>query len=284
MSQSVFLNSFLTATSLALACAVLSVVVVLRRWAFIGEGISHSGFGGAGTAWLLMLFVPALDQPWVPYASVVIFCMATALSIGAMSRERGGVHADAVIGIFLVASLAWGFLAQQVYQYVRHGINPPMFDSLLFGRLVEFSPQYTRAAVVLCLAVVAVVLALWKEILSYCFDPLLAETSGVRAGFVHYLLMVLVALVIVIGVRVAGSVLVTALLVLPGATALLLSRRLGIVVMLSIGIALLGAAGGLMITRRWAYLPAGPAMVLIMFAEFMIAWMTSRLRGAGATV
>src|ERR1044071_87872 len=99
----------LVAGAMAVACAVLSVFVVARRWAFIGEGISHSGFGGAGTAWLLMLFFPALDQPWVPYLSVVIFCLLTAGAIGMLSRSRG-VNADAAIGIFLVASLAWGFL------------------------------------------------------------------------------------------------------------------------------------------------------------------------------
>src|SRR5450432_3142052 len=110
--MSIFFNTILTAAALALACAVLSVVVVLRRWAFIGEGIGHSGFGGAGTAWLLMLVIPAMDKPWVPYVSIVIFCLATALAIGALSRSEQRINADAVIGIFLVASLAWGFLAQ----------------------------------------------------------------------------------------------------------------------------------------------------------------------------
>src|SRR5262245_9190684 len=104
----------LTSTALALACAVLSVVVVLRRWAFIGEGIGHSGFGGAGTAWLLMLLIPALDQPWVPYIGIIVFCLLTALAIGAVSRWGRGVGSDAAIGIFMVASLAWGFFAQQI--------------------------------------------------------------------------------------------------------------------------------------------------------------------------
>src|SRR5260221_9536085 len=106
-----FVHVLLAALAMAAACAVLSVFVVLRRWAFIGEGISHSGFGGAGMAWLLAAFVPAWDKPWLPYAFVVIFCIATALAIGRLSRS-GRVSSDAAIGIFLVASLAWGFLAQ----------------------------------------------------------------------------------------------------------------------------------------------------------------------------
>src|SRR4051812_11376869 len=107
------LFAILAASALAIACAVLSIVVVLRRWAFVGEGIGHSGFGGAGTAWLLAIFVPALDRPWVPYVAVVIFCIVTALLIGRVSRVRS-LGSDAAVGVFLVASLAWGFLAQQI--------------------------------------------------------------------------------------------------------------------------------------------------------------------------
>src|ERR1700734_3404948 len=85
--------------ALATACAVLSVLVVSRRWAFIGEGISHSGFGGAGTAWVLALLAPGLDRPWMPYACVIVFCLLTAGAIGFLSfRER--VNSDAAIGIF----------------------------------------------------------------------------------------------------------------------------------------------------------------------------------------
>lgn len=272
--DSISLNTLVTASALALACAVLSVIVVLRRWAFIGEGISHSGFGGAGTAWLIVLLVPALDFPWFPYAMVVAFCVATAIAIGAISRGKA-LHADAAIGIFLTASLAWGILAQQVYTHVR-GTVPTLFENLLWGRLVSFSPQYTLAAVAICLGVVLTCAALWKEILAYSFDPLLAATSGVRTGFVHYLLMVLLAMVIVIGVRVAGSVLITALLILPGATALLLSARIGTVVALSIALAMLGALGGLLVNVQYRFLPAGPAMVLLLFVEFLLVYALRR--------
>src|SRR5688572_18550449 len=100
-----FANALLAAAALACACAVLSVVVVLRRWAFVGEGIGHSGLGGAGTAWVLALLFPALDSPGVTYAFVVLFCLLTALAVGRVARSRR-VNADAAIGIFLVASLA----------------------------------------------------------------------------------------------------------------------------------------------------------------------------------
>jgi len=265
----------ITALALSLACAVLSVIVVLRRWAFIGEGISHSGIGGAGTAWLLMLAFPAMDQPWVAYVSVVIFCLVTAIAIGALCRGRA-IQPDAAIGIFMVASLAWGFLAQGIYFQQQHK-SPALWETLLFGQLVPFSFTSAVAAAGICLVVVVVVVALWKEIIAYSFDPLLAQTSGVRAGFIHYLLMVLVALVIIVGVRVAGSVLVTALLVLPGATALLLSHKLNRVLLIATFVAMTGTFAGLLVGMAWKFLPAGPCIVLIMFIEFVIAYTVTKL-------
>lgn len=275
-----YFNLLLPAAVLSMACALLSVFVVLRHWAFIGEGISHSGFGGAGVAWLLALLHPALDVEWMPYLSVIIFCIVTALLIGALSRARG-VNADAAIGIFMVASLAFGFVAQQVY-YAQRQAMPLMFENLLFGQIRAFSPSYTLAAISVSLAVLLTVVMLFKEILAYCFDPLTAHTGGVRAGFIHYLLMALLAVTIVIGVRVAGTVLVTALLVLPGATAMILSQKLKTVITIAIAANLLGAAGGLGLHRIWPVLPAGPMIVLVLFVVFLISFGYSRvLRNEG---
>src|SRR5687768_18077509 len=92
-------HALLASTALAVACAVLSVFVVARRWAFIGEGISHSGFGGAGTVWLLALAFPAVfERPWAPYVGVVVFSLATAVAIGYLTR-RQRVDSDTAIGI-----------------------------------------------------------------------------------------------------------------------------------------------------------------------------------------
>ena len=257
----------LVAVAMAVACAVLSVFVVSRRWAFIGEGISHSGFGGAGTAWLLALAFPAaFERPWVPYAGVVVFSLGTALAIGYLTR-RQRVDSDTAIGIFLVASLAWGMLAQQIY-FLRTHRDPVGWGTFFFGRVENVSWTFSVGAALVCVAVVAVVALLGKEIVAYCFDPALAEASGAPARLIHYLLMVLVALTIVVGVRVAGSLLIPALLVLPGATALQLSDRLRSVVVASVVVALCGAIAGLAVRARWPAIPTGPAIVLVLFALF----------------
>jgi ABC-type Mn2+/Zn2+ transport system permease subunit len=277
-------SALLTAGALGVACAVLSVVVVLRRWAFIGEGISHAGYGGIGTGWLLSLAVPALGQQGVVYAIAVVFCLTTAVAIGYVSRDylaRGGVGSDAAIGIFLVASLAWGYLALVLYHRHRPGAAAITSDAYLFGDIAFITPQLMIAGICLSAAVVVVVGMLWKEILAYTFDPAMARVGGVRVGLIHFLLMLLVALVIIIGMRLIGSVLMTALLVLPGATALLLSRRLSIVLGISVVVGLSGTVGGLAIAATvFTAVPSGPVIVMVMFAEFVGAYGMSRIRRA----
>ena len=88
--------------------------------------------------------------------------------------------------------------------------------------------------------------------------------------------MLLVTLTIVLGIRIAGSVLVTALLVLPGATAVLLSQRLRTVFVIAITTAALGTAVGVLVHLEKHLVPAGPAIVLAMFAEFLVCFFISR--------
>ncbi len=243
----------------------------------MGEGISHSGFGGAGTAWMLAVAFPnTFNDPFVPYLFVLLFCFMAAIGIGWLSNT-GKVTSDAAIGIFLVTSLAWGFIGQHIYTSHFHH-EPSGFSNLLFGQMQAVTSLYAILSCLVALIVAGLSYSLSKELIAYCFDPLLARTSGVRTTFIHYLLMAMMALAIVIGIRVVGSVLVTALLVLPAATANLLSKRLGAVIGMSILIALLGAWGGLLVSETWRQLPAGSCIVLVMVAEFLAAFVASKIR------
>jgi ABC-type Mn2+/Zn2+ transport system permease subunit len=268
-------------STMAIACAVLSVFVVARRWAFIGEGISHSGFGGAGAAWLIMLAFPAVaDQPWVPLVAVFVFCMGTALAIGYMSRGNR-VAGDAAIGIFLVASLAFGFLARHVYMHVR-GSEPSGFNELLFGQINVIAPPRAIATVFVSVAVLVVLAGLGKEILSYCFDPQIAQASGVRTGLIHYLLMILIAVTVIVGMPIIGSPLVTALLVLPAVTATQLTQRLNHVFAVAVGSALVAVVAGVIVHGRWPFIPIGPAVVLALFVIFIASYTAARTRPRAA--
>src|SRR5580658_1840205 len=89
--------------SIGIAAAVLSVFVVLRRWAYLGEGIAHAGFGGVGTAYLLAIIFPAInDGPYIFLISAA-FALATAVAVASISRRRA-VSGDAAVGIFVAAA------------------------------------------------------------------------------------------------------------------------------------------------------------------------------------
>ncbi|MGE5608151.1 MAG: metal ABC transporter permease [Bacillota bacterium] len=278
-------TALITAAAMGIACAVLSVIVVLRRWAFIGEGIAHAGFGGAGTAWILSLLLPSsafLASQNGIYLVAVVFSICMALGIGWLTR-REQVRTDTAIGIFLVATLAWGFIAYGIYTQAHGGQAPPGWDDYLLGHMSLLPATYMAGALGICAAVLAVVIFLGKEIIHYCFDPELATVSGIHVGFIHYLLIFMLAVTIVLGMRLMGSLLVTALLVLPGATALLCSRRIGFAIAIAVFVGFLGAVAGTLISARWHFIPEGPAIVFALITQFAAAYLYKRIRSRSST-
>jgi ABC-type Mn2+/Zn2+ transport system permease subunit len=163
-------------------------------------------------------------------------------------------------------------MAQEMYRHAHGGDAPSNWHDYLLGRMGAFTSAHAVAALAIAAGVIVVLAMLGKEIVSYCFDPAMAEVSGVRVGLVHYLLIVLVALAIVVGMQITGPLLVPALLILPGATALLVSRRMRTVLAVSVIVGLIGALGGLLVNRSWTFVPQGPAMVLVMFVIFLAAY------------
>ena len=186
---------------------------------------------------------------------------------------------DSAIGIFLVASLAWGFFALALYQQHKGGSGAAAWESYLFGSLELVSPRVMSAGLAISAAVIICVAALFKELVCCSFDPLMARVSGVRTRLLHYLLLLLLAWVIVVGMQIAGNVLVAQVLILPGATALMLSKRIGIVLTIAVIVNLIGVIAGLLLNHHyWPSLPTGPTIVLVLFVQFVIAYAWSRRR------
>ena len=271
------------AIAVGLVCSLLSVIVVLKRMAFIGQGISHAGFGGVGTAAALGLAGLAQD------VVILIFCLGAAFGIGLFVRTRK-VAADTAIGIVLAATMAWGVLMQnlrvmlQSWPPYRAWVGTmayvPPWESILFGSLLDVGPVGMWAAIILCLIVIAVCAAVYKELIFFTFDETVSRTFGVPAGPMHYLLLVMLALVVVVSIKLVGFILVTALLIVPGASALVLSRRMSVVLVLAAAIGLTGTVGGLLISLELGEVSSGACIVLLLFAMFLAANAWGRLRRA----
>lgn len=253
-------------------CAVLSPLVVLKRMSFIGQGVSHAAFAGVGLAMLLGLSGEGASGLGL-VAVVGATCVAAALGIAALS-DRKGLNADTAIGIVLVTAMAVGFvLIQQALVGMRAEGRTPRFgvESVLFGSMLGVRWGDAAAAAVV---VVGELVVLWwyrRRVLFWAFDEVGAASCGVGVGATRTLLLVLLALAIVVTMRLAGVVLATALLVLPGATALRCSSRLWPVFWISAAAGLAGVVLGLVVSFELDWQP-GPAIVLVQAALYGAAW------------
>ncbi len=263
------LRAAVVAGAVGVAGAVLSIFVVLRQWAYLGDGIAHAGFGGVGTALLLAVAFPVLNNSTAIFLIGSASMIVTAMAVAWISR-RGAVSGDAAVGIFVSATLAWGLVAFSINDHLGRGGNGG-WELYLIGELNRLSIQDMALGVAISLAVILVVWGLFGQIVLYCFDPTLAQVTGVPAGFIHYLLMLLVSLVIVVGVRLAGFLLAPALLVLPGAIALTVTKKMRLVLILAIVSSLIANLAGVCIGTRWTYIKPGPGIVGILFIEFLAA-------------
>ena len=212
---------------------------------------------------------------------MLLFCVAMAAVIGVLTRRRH-IEPDSAIGIALVAAMAWGIFMSDLRRNVqgldwyRNWFGPPhtapRVEDLLFGSLLSVN----RADMVLAFAVSAAILLLlglfFKEIVFYCFDEEASKVFGVRSTAIHYLLPVMISVTIVLTIRLAGFVLVSAMLIVPGATAMLLSRKLARVIVLSWTVGVGGTVGGILLSLQLGNVSSGACIVGVLCLVFSLVF------------
>lgn len=269
---------FLGGIGIALTCGVLSVFVVLKRLAFIGQGISHSAFGGAGLALLLGVWLyPEGRMPLLARDLIIaLFCVGAALGIGFLSR-RGKVSEDTAIGISLVAAMAVGVVMLDLRQTLQAAAAPPL-ESLLFGQIYMISSLDVIVAWVLAGLTLLTLVLTFKELIFFAFDEETAQVFGVRTRLFYYGLMVFLGVAVVAAMRTTGVILVSALLVLPGAAARLLANRIGAVTLLAGGLGVIGMVTGLCVNLYLDYLTPGPIIALTYCVIFVVCYVLRKKR------
>lgn len=267
-----YLPGVFTGLAIALMCALLSPLVVLKRMSFIGQGISHAALGGIGLA-VALLALGLIPAAWFGVAQlpiVLLFCLACAFLIARLT-ERSALHADTAIGIVLVGSMTLGALL--IARASRQGgtLQARSWESILFGSILAVGEGDAVLAWIVALAILA---ALWwfrRPLLFWAFDEPAAPAFGVPAGAMKNILVLLLAAAIVTSMKLAGVVLATALLVLPGAIAMALSDRLVPVFLLSVAAGLAGVLGGLVLSFETEDLPPGACIVAVLVGLFIVA-------------
>lgn len=282
--REIFLPPVLAGLAIALFGGVLSVFVVMKRLAFIGQGISHAAFGGIGVAYVLGLGAAAgTAELSLQFAIVFAFCLLAALQVGFLTQSEAGrgstgkSQSDTAIGIVLVASMAIGSLLLHIAE--RSGrVQTVAWESLLFGSLISIDATYAAVAWGVAAVIFAVLVALRRPLTFWAFDEPAAAAFGVRVQLMRLVLLFLLALATVTAMKLAGVVLATAMLVLPAAAAVQFSASAPRVLALSLVFAVASVLIGVVLSFEFDW-PTGASIVLTLAAIFGVGWGRTRLAG-----
>lgn len=268
-------TAILAAVPVVMFCGLLSTLVVVKRLGFVGQGVSHSAFGGVGiVAVLLPLGILPAQGPLAAPAQflvIALFCTLAAWAMGMLGNKRS-LPVDTAIGVLLVGSMALGAILTQVGRdlAITRG-NPGLtqsWESILFGSIFGAGPADAWLAWVLCIVMFSLLWWVRRPLLFWAIDEDSALAFGVNVRKMKLVLMTVLACTIVIAMKLTGVILATALLALPGAIALGVCSRLStsiiIAVVTSLAALLLGVL--LSITTDW---PTGPSIVAILVAIFI---------------
>jgi ABC-type Mn2+/Zn2+ transport system permease subunit len=230
------------------ACALLGCYLVLRRMSLMGDAISHAVLPGIALAFLLSGQI----RGWPIILGAMLVGVLTSFLTQSV-HQLGKVPEDASMGVVFTSLFALGVILISTSHGAR-GADLDV-DCVLMGR-IEYVPldvealfgwQVPRALgsmLPALLLTLAFILLFWKELKVVSFDPALATAMGINAALVHYLLMALVAGVTVASFEAIGSILVVAMLIVPGATAHLLTDRLSTMLLLAAGVAVFASVFG----------------------------------------
>ncbi|MTA39440.1 MAG: metal ABC transporter permease [Actinobacteria bacterium] len=258
-----FTNGVVVATIAGALCGLLGVFVVLRGMSYIGHGLSHAVFGGAAASAVMQLNY---------FVGAGIWGVASGVIIGRIARRRL-IGADAAIGVVTTASFALGLALLNRFGQAKKSIEAVLFGSVLGVRTADI----VAVALVTVLTVVVVVM-LYRRLLFATFDPDVAQVSGVKVAWIEALLMVLLSLTILVTMRVIGTLLISALLVIPASVARMTTNSFARMLWIS---PIVGALSGFLGMNLSYHLDtsASATIILVATAMFITVYTVSGIRG-----
>ena len=254
---------------IALCSSLLGVTLVLKRFSFIGDGLSHVAFGAMAIASVLnitnnMLFI----------LPVTVICAILLLRAGQNTRIKG----DAAIAMISVGALAIGYLLMNLFS-TSPNISGDVC-STLFGSTSILT--LTKGEVWLCgilsVVVVAIFILFYNKIFAVTFDENFARATGTRANAYNLLIAVVIAVIIVLAMNLVGSLLISALVIFPALSAMRLFKSFRSVTISAAVMSVFSAAGGILISIL-AGTPVGSTIVAVDIAVFLASYGIGRILG-----
>ncbi len=247
-------NALFTALIVAIICAVLSCYLVLKGWSLMGDAISHAVLPG-----IVIAFMLGLPLTFGAFGAG-LFC---ALSVGYL-KENSRIKEDTVMGIVFSGMFAFGivlFTKVKTEQHLTH---------ILYGNLLGVSRAELVQTFIIATIIFVIMMLKRRDFLLYCFDQSHTRVAGLSPRLLHYGLLVLLALTIIMAMQVVGVILVVAMLISPGITAFLLSKRFDIMLIIAICMSIITSIFGTIISYH-IDAATGPCIILLQAIFFTLA-------------
>ena len=260
--------ALIVGTLIALCSSLFGVVLVLKRFSFIGDGLSHVAFGALAIATVMNV----TDNMRIVHPGTV-GCAVLLLKTGQNTKIKG----DAAIAMVSAGALALGYLIMSIFS--TSGNVAGDVCSTLFGSfsIITLARYEVILCVVLSLAVIALFILLYNRIFAITFDESFAKASGTRASLYNLFVAVITAVIIVLAMNLVGSLLISALLIFPALSAMRVARRFKSVVICSAIISTLCAIVGIIFAILFST-PVGPTVVAADIVAFLICFAVGKLK------
>ncbi len=252
---------------IALCASLLGVTLVLKRYSFIGDGLSHVAFGAMAIATVLKLTnVTIIVMP------VTIVVAVFLLRSGSKSMLKG----DAAIAMLSVTSLAFGYLIMNVFSSSANITGDVC--STLFGSTSILTLDKTEVliCIVLSVIVIALYLLFYNKIFAVTFDETFCRATGVPAATYNFLIAVIIAVIIVLGMNLVGSLLISALIVFPALAAMRVMGTFRGVVILSVIFSVVCSLSGMIVSILYST-PVGATIVAMDLICFIICLIINKI-------
>jgi len=251
-----FWRALIGGLGVALVAGPLGCFVVWRRMAYFGDTLAHSALLGIALAF-------ALELPL--NLGIVLICLALAMVLVLLSRSRA-LATDTLLGILAHSALAIGLVVLSLMPGVQADLTGFLFGDLLAMSRNDLIWIYSGAALILVLLA-----RLWRSLLMATIHEELARVEGFAVERLRIVLMLMFSLVIAVAMKIVGVLLITALLIIPAATARRLAGTPEQMALLATGFGVTAVGGGL--AMSWfADTPAGPSVVVTSFVVFLLVY------------
>ena len=240
---------------LAVTAGLIGVSLVLRRKAMIGDGLSHVGFGAFAIATVIGVMPLQMALPIVILAAILILQV----------NQKSKVDADALIAMLSAGALAVGTLVISVVKGVNTDIN-----NYLFGSILALDDFDVVAGIIFSLVVILFFIVKYHEIFVMTFDENFAKSIGLKTERLNTIFAILCAVVVVLGMRLVGALLISSLIIFPTVTAMQVVKSFKAVVFTSVAVSVFCMVMGI-IFSYFVATPTGATIVIFNVMAFLVA-------------